>query len=339
MKKNRILAVYTFIMLSGFAKLHAQDPHFSQYFAAPMTLNPALTGAGVTDWRLAGVHRAQWWGSYVPPFTTTGVSIEKNISTGRDTKSNLGFGLSMVSDASNGGLLKNNFFSFAGAYHVAFDGEGKSVFSGGIMATYANRMLDAGKFLFQDQYGSMGFQRATPTADPVAVLSRNYWDVNAGLHYSNEFTKWGYDAGVAIFHASRPSEGVYNNSSYSLDSRISVQAGAHFYLDNKDRFHARLLTEIQGQNTLYTIGGVYGIAFLDETIRSFDLGLWHRFGDATYPYVGVAGNNWQAGLSYDIISSQVRSSYNSVQSMELSFIWQFKGKKAVAQDRRTVAFY
>ena len=31
-----------FIMLAG--NLIAQDPHFSQFFSSPMTLNPAFTG-------------------------------------------------------------------------------------------------------------------------------------------------------------------------------------------------------------------------------------------------------------------------------------------------------
>jgi hypothetical protein len=32
------------IMLAATFKVVAQDPHFSQFFASPLTLNPAFTG-------------------------------------------------------------------------------------------------------------------------------------------------------------------------------------------------------------------------------------------------------------------------------------------------------
>ena len=46
------------------ACLHAQDPHFSQFFSSPLTLNPAFTGKFNGSWRLAAVIfglRAQGW--------------------------------------------------------------------------------------------------------------------------------------------------------------------------------------------------------------------------------------------------------------------------------------
>src|SRR6186997_2334542 len=38
----------------------AQDPNFSQFFASPLTLNPALTGKFDGTFRLAGNYRNQW---------------------------------------------------------------------------------------------------------------------------------------------------------------------------------------------------------------------------------------------------------------------------------------
>jgi len=35
----------------------AQDPHFSQFFASPLTLNPAFTGKFSGNYRIAGNHR------------------------------------------------------------------------------------------------------------------------------------------------------------------------------------------------------------------------------------------------------------------------------------------
>ncbi len=42
------------------AALKAQDPHFSQFFSSPLTLNPAFTGKFDGALRVAGNHRNQW---------------------------------------------------------------------------------------------------------------------------------------------------------------------------------------------------------------------------------------------------------------------------------------
>lgn len=328
MKRKSIQVTLYIILLAVGKTLRAQDPHFSQYFASPMTVNPALIGSGVSSWRASAVYRAQWWGGYAEPYTTTSVSLEKSVVANSESKSNLAFGLSMVSDASNAGLLKNNYFSFGGAYHVALDAAGDARLSGGIMATYANRLLDGSKFLFQDQFGSMGFQRTRMSADPVNILSNKYWDVHAGLGFRKELTpNWGYDLGAAIYHAAKPSEGVYNNYSYSIDTRTTLQAGIHASFRNNHSLNGRFIWEKQGQHSIYTLGGLYGVSVNDETVKSLDLGLWHRFGDATYPYAGFSGSNWRAGISYDFVVSKIKTVNNSVQSLELSMTWLFGRKK------------
>ncbi|MFN5930178.1 MAG: type IX secretion system membrane protein PorP/SprF, partial [Sphingobacteriales bacterium] len=40
--------------------VQAQDPHFSQFFASPLTLNPANTGNFSGRLRVAGNYRNQW---------------------------------------------------------------------------------------------------------------------------------------------------------------------------------------------------------------------------------------------------------------------------------------
>lgn len=64
------------LMLSGFIiDAHAQDPHFSQFFASPLTLNPALTGKFDGNLRATGNYRNQW-PTINRAFTTTTVSVD-----------------------------------------------------------------------------------------------------------------------------------------------------------------------------------------------------------------------------------------------------------------------
>ena len=49
------------MLFTGFVSVSlAQDPNFSQFFASPLTLNPALTGKFDGTFRLAGNYRNQW---------------------------------------------------------------------------------------------------------------------------------------------------------------------------------------------------------------------------------------------------------------------------------------
>src|SRR2546430_13248645 len=84
----------------------AQDPHFSQFFASPLTLNPAFTGKFDGNLRIAGNYRNQW-PSINRAYTTATVSIDfpimKNRIAANDT---WGLGLMGYTDQSANGAVK-----------------------------------------------------------------------------------------------------------------------------------------------------------------------------------------------------------------------------------------
>jgi type IX secretion system PorP/SprF family membrane protein len=314
----------------------AQDPHFSQYFASPMMVNPALIGKGVSDWRAMTNYRSQWWSSTVSPFTTTTIALEKSFHTGTSDKNTLGIGFGILSDASNSGLLKNNYFILGAAYNLALNAAGTQLLGIGLEGSYANRLLDANKFEFQSQFGSMGFQRSAPSGDPVSVLSSKYWDMNVGIHYSNHMRNWGYYLGTALYHAANPVDGSFSNTTYTIDKRISFQGGLSFYGRNKNEFHITSNTDLQGEHTVFSLGALYKVKLLDEH-QSINVGLFNRFDDALYPYFGLELNSFLIGISYDIVTSKVKTT--SVQSLEFSFAWQFGSSKKNKPERKGMLIY
>ncbi|MES1226414.1 MAG: type IX secretion system membrane protein PorP/SprF, partial [Bacteroidota bacterium] len=56
---KKLICAMSLCLLLGTAAL-AQDPNFSQFFASPLTLNPALTGKFDGVYRVAGNYRNQW---------------------------------------------------------------------------------------------------------------------------------------------------------------------------------------------------------------------------------------------------------------------------------------
>ena len=65
-------------MLSGGLCEHAsaQDVHTTQFYASPLTLNPALTGGFDGQLRASLNYRDQWRGLLPSPFVTTSASLD-----------------------------------------------------------------------------------------------------------------------------------------------------------------------------------------------------------------------------------------------------------------------
>jgi type IX secretion system PorP/SprF family membrane protein len=314
----------------------AQDPHFSQYFTSPMTVNPALTGSGVIDWRAAINYRSQWWGGFTAPYTTTTASIEKNLAA--EAPSYFALGGYLLSDASNNGLLKNTYLSVNTAYHIALTGNGEEQLSVGLSATFANRLLDVNRFSFQSQFGNMGFQRSAPSGEAINTLSTKYFDVNGGVHFSKQTDSWGYHAGIAVFHAGTPTESIYQNKQYKISRRYTLSGGMYFTSANDNIFSVGTIYDKQGTSDILSIGAQYKLMIGGNNSMSLNLGLWNRFNDAIYPYIGLEGKNWLAGFSYDIVTSKFNANSTSVQSIEFSIAFSF-GKAAKSSSQTGVGFW
>src|ERR1700687_6448271 len=100
-KKPAILCMM--LCITFFVK--AQDPHFSQFFSSPLTLNPALTGKFDGTLRVAGNYRNQW-PAFNNVYTTYTVSVDmpilKNKLPDYDT---WGLGILALKDQAGAGVL------------------------------------------------------------------------------------------------------------------------------------------------------------------------------------------------------------------------------------------
>jgi peptidoglycan-associated lipoprotein len=73
--------IIPFLITIIFAFTHlvqAQDIHFTQFYATPQTLNPALTGVSEGSYRFTGIYRNQW-SSVTIPYVTYGASFDIRI--------------------------------------------------------------------------------------------------------------------------------------------------------------------------------------------------------------------------------------------------------------------
>src|SRR3979490_892289 len=106
--KKLLCTIALFLTLLKMAS--AQDPNFSQFFASPLTLNPAMTGKFDGLYRVAGNYRNQWPAIY-NAFTTATISVDFDILRNKLSEvDRFGVGIMAFSDkAGDGGPLTDNY--------------------------------------------------------------------------------------------------------------------------------------------------------------------------------------------------------------------------------------
>src|SRR5215475_13867687 len=130
---------------------YGQDPNFSQFFASPLTLNPALTGKFDGVYRVAGNYRNQW-PTINNAFRTYTASFDVGILKNRIPEfDQFGIGFLGFADDAGNGVLKNNAFAVSMAYHKALDEDGFHQLGVGFQGGYVGKRLDVTKVTFEDQ--------------------------------------------------------------------------------------------------------------------------------------------------------------------------------------------
>ena len=90
--KKHILSL---VLLSFSLIAHTQDIHFSQFYAAPVSLNPAMTGLMNGNYRGTAIYRDQWR-SVSTPYVTIGGAFDINLFKGTWKNDYIGLGLNFI---------------------------------------------------------------------------------------------------------------------------------------------------------------------------------------------------------------------------------------------------
>ena len=94
---TRILFPAIMILLLITSEVNAQDPHFSQFYMSPLTLNPAVTGMFNAKARFTANYRNQW-ASVTVPYQTFSASGEGSFFREQLGGDYAGFGLIALND-------------------------------------------------------------------------------------------------------------------------------------------------------------------------------------------------------------------------------------------------
>ncbi len=313
--RRHILSVTSLFM--GTALL-AQDPQFSQFYAAPQYLNPALTGNTQQD-RIALNYRLQWPGIQ-PGFETYSFAYDH-----RFADANSGLGGYVLRDKA--GTLGLHFTTIAMAYSYEARIDHKRALRFGLRMGYTMRGIDPSGYLFADQIIR---DNAPRTIETGLVDNISYLDLAAGGLYFTER----YWAGVSITHMNRPNQSLFLERDARLPMRTSVHAGHRFALDGMrfDRSDTRMTLaahyKAQGKWDQLDVGG-----YIER--HRVSGGLWYRGLPMVKSYAPGYPNNeavilmvgfeteqqLRINYSYDITISRLTMASGGAHEISLSYEW------------------
>lgn len=303
--------------------LKAQDPNFSQFFASPLTLNPALTGKFDGVFRVAGNYRNQW-PTINNAFVTKTVSIDFGIlKNSLPEIDQMGVGILGVTDNAGDGVLVTNYGGLSLAYHKGLDENGYHQIGAGFQTTYVSKRLDVTKVYFEDQLTPLGFTGVTSEIFSSKQISVNYVDVNAGIFYNGSTNGYNnFYLGASMYHINRPKE-TFKGGNYLLSARTTLQAGGKIPVGSYNYLHIAANYSMQGKAHNTVVGGAfsYNVNHNEENPVNVYIGSWYRFNDAAIPYIGLEFNSILIGASYDANTSSLKPASNTRGGMEISIIY------------------
>lgn len=302
----------------------AQDPNFSQFFASPLTLNPALTGKFDGVYRVAGNFRNQW-PTILKAYETKTASIDFGIMKNRLTDiDQFGVGILAVTDRAGDGVLVTNYAGLSVAYHKGLDENGYHQIGAGFQGTYANKRLDVTKVVFADELTPLGFVPGT-TGEVFTnkQINVSYFDMNAGILYNGSTNGYNnFYIGASMYHINRPKES-FQGGDFILLPRTTIQAGGKIPVGTYNHIHFAANHSMQAKAHNTIIGGTFSLNVNnnEENPTNIFLGAWYRFNDAAIPYIGLEFNGLHIGATYDATTSGLKDASNIRGGMELSLIY------------------
>jgi type IX secretion system PorP/SprF family membrane protein len=317
MKKIHLL----FIVLLIQSHVFAQDPHFSQFFASPLTINPANTGNFSGSLRAALNSRTQL-PDFNNAYATKTLSLDAPILKKyirEDDK--LSVGLLILSDQSGNKLLNDNNIAFSVSYSKALDENANHSIAAGFQVNYSMYRFDPTKANFEDQLTAAGFTGSSAELILGNNFTKNTADVNAGILYTGSTSDNNiFYVGASYYHFSKPTVG-FTTPNYFTPARTNIHGGAYFSLSNAASLHTSFQYQQQGLTNELLVGAALSYYLGTNTDLEIYAGLWSRVKESIIPYVGLEWNNIRAGFTYDIGAANQLASSKFYQSSEFSLIY------------------
>lgn len=325
--RNKI-AVLAFLSAFG-REMLAQDPIYTQFYAAPIYLSPSFAGTSIQS-RFCANYRNQWPGIR-KAFSSYTASYDQYLPL-----YNSGIGFIATHDRAGDGALRSTAFAAQYAYEARI--KSSVFFRPALQFGFGNRNINFSDLVFGDQ---LIRGKELPTLEQEILEPVNYFDVAAGgLIFGKK--AW---LGASVHHVNQPKESLYADLAF-LPRKYSLHGGFRFRFKpnpfKRSRNYIVTAFNYQAQRDFDQLD----VGFYYE-LSPLALGVWYRGlptksnnqgrpnNDAVAIIAGYHAGPYKIGYSYDITVSSLGVPA-SAGAHEISLVYEWANKRNARLAKRRI---
>lgn len=318
--------------------VQAQDAHLSLYDAAPMFLNPAMTGVFDGDWRIHGQYRTQWKSVNYKPYQSALISFDMPFKK-------WGFGAQVSNTRAGIGNFNVASGLVSVAYTTSIDKKKNHNISFGVQGGFAQKSLEYQLLSYNNQYTTNNggeFDMTLSSEEGFDGQSLMVENVNAGFLYffAGQHSRLNPFIGFSAFNLTQPKE-TFNSADNRLPMRFYGHVGTRINITETLYLLPKVLAMKQNEfweqtyavdagyyltgGDLYLLGGAlfrtvgFPKSVQDEASKIRE--------DAMVVYLGAKMENITAKVGYDVNISSLSTASSGRGGFEISLTYVHQKKK------------
>ncbi|MEM6879193.1 MAG: PorP/SprF family type IX secretion system membrane protein [Bacteroidota bacterium] len=321
----------------------AQDFHYSQFYNAPMHLNPALTGLFGGDARLTANYKSQW-PSVPVEYNTFTVAYDRKFYSKRPRASIWSGGVALNYDRSGDSKLTWADIDLNASYTRYLSD--RFYLTVGGQAGIVNRTFREDNLRFDNQFNQEigAYDPSLGSGEVFAGEGRTFLDFAVGINLRfqtrnanalvdelNKRTK--LDVGIALHHLTRPDQSFFDSDKVPIEQRVSPYAMLTLQVSKPVDIVANVTYQTQGPAYEELVGMAAVRFYLNRRPGrqwSFLAGAGLRrnvIQDAWWPTIEIGLNNLRVGINYDFNVSRFDIATENRGGWELSMRYLFRSAR------------
>lgn len=314
---RRFCVVLVFLSMVCSRGIGQIDPQFSQFYAAPLMVNPGYTGS-VAEHRLIFNGRIQW-PNLPRAYQTMAFSWDYWRPELRS-----GFGLQVLTDKSGSAGLRYTTARFNYSYKIVANGW---VISPGLYFGYSLKSFDPNKLLFGDQL-DYGQGNLPPSLDPNVGRLKNiqFFDTGVGflMYTANAWF------GASVYQLNQPNASIIEEDS-PWPRRFTIHGGLRLPVYG-DHYKSKQVSTLAPSFMYRAQGGTQQLDLgLQYVVSPVVVGLWYRglpivknfngdpSNEALIFSMGLLFNDFEFGYSYDFTISELSARSGGAHEISLQY--------------------
>jgi type IX secretion system PorP/SprF family membrane protein len=294
-----------------------QDIHFSQFYLAPLQLNPATAG-GLANTQASLNYKTQW-SSVADAYQTYSGAFDLAITKDKTKKKGFwGLGTFIYNDKAGDAKMGTLQANVMGTYHLNLSE--KSTLGLGGMYGFVQRSMNFAPLKWESQYVNGAYNASNPSGEAAGgssfiahdVAAGLFWRYNKGDMYMTANNHVLIEAGVSAFHLV-PMPHAFAGGGTMLYQKYLGHVNMSYGIKNtRLAIQPAGLLMIQGPQTELTLGT--NVRYMIQDAANFTgfvqsssayLGLFYRNLDAVIATAMFEKGSYAVGVSYDINVSKL----------------------------------